>query len=94
MHTRSRRDRHTDRDIQAETGSRTETDKETDIHTDGQINRNVQTRKQRETDRQTEVETRDRESKSLFVCWLLNVPATCECISGTDLLRQFYVLPH
>ena len=27
------------------------------------------------------------------VCWLLNVPATCECISGTDLLRQFYVLP-
>ena len=27
-------------------------------------------------------------------CWLLNVPATCECISGTDLLRQFYVLPH
>ena len=20
------------------------------------------------------------------VCWLLNVPATCECISGTDLL--------
>ena len=29
-----------------------------------------------------------------FVCWLLNVPATCECISGTDLLRQVYVLPH
>ena len=28
------------------------------------------------------------------VCWLLNVPATCECISGTDLQRQFYVLPH
>ena len=26
--------------------------------------------------------------------WLLNVPATCECISGTDLLRQFYELPH
>ena len=26
----------------------------------------------------------------LFVCWLLNVPATCE----TDLFRQFYVLPH
>ena len=24
-----------------------------------------------------------------FVCWLLNVPAACECISGTDLLRQF-----
>ena len=30
----------------------------------------------------------------LFVDWLLNVPATCECISGTDLLRQLYVLPH
>ena len=32
--------------------------------------------------------------KVRFVCWLLNVPATCECISGTDLLRQFYMLPH
>ena len=30
----------------------------------------------------------------LFVGWLLNIPATCVCISGTDLLRQFYVLPH
>ena len=29
-----------------------------------------------------------------FVCWLLKVPATYWCISGTDLLRQFYVLPH
>ena len=29
-----------------------------------------------------------------LVCWLLNDPATCWCISGTDLLRQFYVLPH
>ena len=29
-----------------------------------------------------------------FVGWLLNVPATCLCISGTDLHRQFYVLPH
>ena len=28
------------------------------------------------------------------VCWLLNVPATCECVSGTDLHRQFYLLPH
>ena len=28
------------------------------------------------------------------VCWLLNIPATCECISGTDLHRQFHVLPH
>ena len=30
----------------------------------------------------------------VVVGWLLNVPATCECILGTDLLRQFYVLPH
>ena len=30
----------------------------------------------------------------LFVGWLFNVPATCECISGTDLHRQFYLLPH
>ena len=29
----------------------------------------------------------------VVVGWLLNVPATCECISGTDLHRQFYVLP-
>ena len=33
-------------------------------------------------------------SQCLFVGWLLNVPATGECISGTDLLRQLYVLPH
>ena len=26
--------------------------------------------------------------RGLFVAWLLNVPATCQCISGTDLLRQ------
>ena len=32
--------------------------------------------------------------KVVVVGWLLNVPATGECISGTDLLRQFYVLPH
>ena len=30
----------------------------------------------------------------VVVCWLLNVPTTCECISWPDLLRQFYVLPH
>ena len=33
-------------------------------------------------------------SSNLFVCWSFNVPATCKCISGTDLLRQVYVLPH
>ena len=30
----------------------------------------------------------------LLVGWLLHVPATVVCISGTDLLRQFHVLPH
>ena len=30
----------------------------------------------------------------IVVCWLLNVPATCLCISWIDLLRQCYVLPH
>ena len=28
------------------------------------------------------------------VCWLLNIPATCKCISGTELLRQLYLLPY
>ena len=37
---------------------------------------------------------RKTDGHCLLVCWLLNVPATCECISGTDLHRQFYVLPH
>ena len=32
--------------------------------------------------------------KYVVVFWLLNVPATCECISRTDLLRQVHVLPH
>ena len=30
----------------------------------------------------------------IVVCWLLSIPATCKCISGTDLRGQFYVLPH
>ena len=36
----------------------------------------------------------DRQREIVVVGWLLNVPATRDCISGTDLLRQFYVLPH
>ena len=40
----------------------------------------------------------EKEGRGGGVCWLvaclLNVPATCECISGTDLFRQIYVLPH
>ena len=31
---------------------------------------------------------------TVVVCWLLNVPATDYCMSGTDLLRQFYMVPH
>ena len=31
--------------------------------------------------------TRLRHRRSVFLCWLLSVPATCEFISGTDLLR-------
>ena len=34
------------------------------------------------------------DEEDCFVGWLLNVPAACECIPGTDLLRQFYVLPY
>ena len=30
----------------------------------------------------------------VVVCWLLNVLATCWRISGTDLLRHVYVMPH
>ena len=34
----------------------------------------------------------------LLVCWLVgwlfHVPTTCLCISGMDLLRQVYMLPH
>ena len=33
-------------------------------------------------------------AKTVVVCWLLIVPATCKCISGMDLLTQFYMLPH
>ena len=40
------------------------------------------------------LQTKPATAMTTFVCWLLNVPATCECISGTDLRRQFYALPH
>ena len=58
----------------------------------------AQTQRERETDTDTE-RKRDRNSRhrqkgAMFVGWLLNVQATGECISGTDLHRQFYVLPH
>ena len=44
--------------------------------------------------RQRERERERERGGVCFVCWLFNVPATCECISGTDLHRQIYVLPH
>ena len=50
-----------------------------------ELKREGEKRCQRDTYRETE--------GCLFVGWLLIVPATCECISGTDLHRQFYVLP-
>ena len=46
------------------------------------------------SNKQTNIPLGEGGSKIVVVCWLLNVPATCKCISGTDLLRQFYVLPH
>ena len=42
----------------------------------------------------THTHTEEKGRQRKFVGWLLNVPATCECISWTDLHRQFYVLPH
>ena len=39
-------------------------------------------------------EKRPAADKVVVVGWLLNVPATGQCISGTDLLRQPNVLPH
>ena len=51
-----------------------------------------------EQQQQQETETDNRQKCKerfvCFVCWLLIVPATCQCISGTDLHKQFYVLPH
>ena len=44
--------------------------------------------------RHTERQKPDREMHDkVAVGWLLNVPATCECISRMGLLRQLYVLP-
>ena len=41
-----------------------------------------------------DAETPGQKCSCVFVSCLLYVPATCKCISGTDLHRQFYVLPH
>ena len=47
-------------------------------------------KKEKEEEEEEEVEEEEKD----VVGWLLNVPATGECISGMDLLGQFYVLPH
>ena len=51
-------------------------------------------KKKREKNKKKKQKKKKKKKKIVVVCWLLNVPATCECISGTDLLKQFYVLPH
>ena len=51
-------------------------------------------RKLRQESKSADVSLTHLQTTCLLVGCLLNVPATCECISGTDLLRQFYVLPH
>ena len=48
----------------------------------------------KKNNKQTNKQNKNKNKNRIVVCWLLNVPATCECISGTDLHRQFYVLPH
>ena len=65
---------------------------EINIHTDRQTDRHRD--RQRDSQADSLGERQGLSPRDLFVGWLLNVPATCECISGTDLLRQFYVLPH
>ena len=35
-----------------------------------------------------------RKKAAVVVYWLLDVPVTYKCISGTNLLRQLYLLPH
>ena len=54
-------------------------------------------RGEREGGREEEEEEereRERDVVVVVVCWLLKVPATCKYISGTELIRQFYVLSH
>ena len=56
--------------------------------------KNKQKQKQTNKEQTGSYTNKKHDGTNLFAGWLLNVPATCECISGTDLLRQFYVLPH
>ena len=74
-----------------------QTNRDGERRTDRQTERESDRQSDRQTDRQTSRQAgrqADRNRVCLLVGWLLNVPATCWCISGTDLPRQFYVLPH
>ena len=70
-----------------QTNKRTNTDTDTDTHTHTHTHTHTQTKTRR-------VERHGEGGGVLFVCWLLNIPATCWYISGMDLHRQFYMLPH
>ena len=91
----------------ARTGHTTATEKNTNFLTcfidmicfykkwKGTSNPSLKEEKRRNSYRQWQISSVKGLSRvKVVVCWLLNVPATCKCISGTDLLRQFYVLPH
>ena len=60
---------------------------------DGQTDRLTDRHKEK-AETETMREKGIREGERVIVCCLLSVQATYQCISGTDLLRQFYVLPH
>ena len=79
-------DRQTDRQAGRQAGRHAgrQADRQTDRQTGRQTDRQTDTQTDRHTDRQTDT----------VVCWLLHVPATCKCISGTDLHRRVYVLTH
>ena len=49
---------------------------------------------QEEQEEEDQQQRKKKKKKNVVVYWLLNVPATCWCISGTDVLRQSYMLPH
>ena len=52
-------------------------------------------REERREERRAEEKRREEKMRrKVMVGLLLNVPATCQCISGTDLLKQLHVLPH
>ena len=50
--------------------------------------------RERDRERQTDREREGGELLLFVVCWLLNVPATSQCVSQTALFRQLSVLPH